>query len=529
MGIITAFVIPFIVIPNYVTLPAVELSTVADQNVAVPLTTEPKSHSILDTIFLIYGIGTLIFFMRFSVQLSSLGHLIFTHKKRNLGQYKIVETTKNIAPFSFFNWIVYNPQQFNEPELEQIIMHEKVHAFQNHSVDILIGQISCIVLWFNPFIWFYNKALKQNLEFIADQTAIQKSQCKKSYQYTLLKTSFPKYQFALSNPFYNSLIKKRIIMLQQSKSKKINQIKYALVIPVLALFLMSFNTKTVYLTSEAPQKPQSSDQKLPETKAVPPLFKKSEETQKISEPKKLQEHVNYVITKNTSDAELDGFVANAKEHGVTLKIKGLQRNNEGEIVAIKIDAKSEDSNANYNYNSDTPIAVIKISFDKNGKGLSIGNAAMKYKVSKLKSTKEGAYTISSSNNDEQKIVIRKVKNNEDEKKAISVVGYNKQKNKNKNKNDNDTEAETILIVEDESPKSIVVRDVDKDDTEKVSVTTASGKEPLFVLDGKVVDNSEIQLLMPEDIEKINVLKGDSAIKKYGKKAEDGVVEITTKK
>ena len=32
----------------------------------------------------------------------------------------------------------------------------------------------------------------------------------------------------------------------------------------------------------------------------------------------------------------------------------------------------------------------------------------------------------------------------------------------------------------------------------------------------------------EKIKSINVLKGESATKKYGKKAKDGVIEITTK-
>ena len=36
-------------------------------------------------------------------------------------------------------------------------------------------------------------------------------------------------------------------------------------------------------------------------------------------------------------------------------------------------------------------------------------------------------------------------------------------------------------------------------------------------------------LNPNEIESINVLKGEAAIKKYGDKGKDGVIEITTKK
>jgi outer membrane receptor for ferrienterochelin and colicin len=36
-------------------------------------------------------------------------------------------------------------------------------------------------------------------------------------------------------------------------------------------------------------------------------------------------------------------------------------------------------------------------------------------------------------------------------------------------------------------------------------------------------------LDPSDFESINVLKGNSAIKKHGEKAKNGVIEIITKK
>ena len=111
--------------------------------------------------------------------------------------------------------------------MEQIIAHEKVHANQYHSIDILLTQLACVVLWFNPFIWLYNKDLKQNLEFSADHDTVNNAVCKKAYQYTLLKTSVPTYQLALSNNFYNSLIKKRIVMLQKSKSAAQAKLSFA--------------------------------------------------------------------------------------------------------------------------------------------------------------------------------------------------------------------------------------------------------------------------------------------------------------
>lgn len=50
---------------------------------------------------------------------------------------------------------------------------------------------------------------------------------------------------------------------------------------------------------------------------------------------------------------------------------------------------------------------------------------------------------------------------------------------------------------------------------------------LIILDGEEVDASEIKGIESK-IESMNVLKGDAAIKKYGDKGENGVVEILTK-
>ncbi len=49
---------------------------------------------------------------------------------------------------------------------------------------------------------------------------------------------------------------------------------------------------------------------------------------------------------------------------------------------------------------------------------------------------------------------------------------------------------------------------------------------LYVLNGKVVNS--LEHLDPKDIEKINVLKNEAAIEKYGEKGKDGVIEVITK-
>ena len=65
--------------------------------------------------------------------------------------------------------------------------------------------------------------------------------------------------------------------------------------------------------------------------------------------------------------------------------------------------------------------------------------------------------------------------------------------------------------------------------EKIKISITDQAQPLFVVDGKVLENATpIKALAQETIASINIIKGDAAIKKYGEKGLNGVVEITTK-
>ncbi len=72
------------------------------------------------------------------------------------------------------------------------------------------------------------------------------------------------------------------------------------------------------------------------------------------------------------------------------------------------------------------------------------------------------------------------------------------------------------------PTVVVVKGNPKDTSIAVK-----GETPLYIVDGKEIEN--INEISPNDIEKIDVLKGASATKLYGKKGAKGVVVITTKK
>ncbi|MFD0991347.1 M56 family metallopeptidase [Mariniflexile jejuense] len=514
-GLITAFLLPYVVIPIYVEATPLNLDNLVF-NTTIPVENIEKPFSILDYLPIIYGIGIGIFFIRFLIQFASLGLVIFKNKGEKVGGYTFIKTSDAISPFSFFNWIVYNPNQFSDTELNQIITHEKVHASQKHSFDILLTHISCILLWFNPFVWFYNKDLKQNLEFIADKVTANKSDCKKSYQYTLLKTSMPSHQMALSNPFYNSLIKKRIVMLHKSKSNKINLIKYALVIPVLGLFLMSFNTETVYVSKNTTQ----------ETLAKKDI-------------------IVVVITKIFSENDFDKLKTKLETEGYTAKFKGIKRNSENEIIAIKIEVTSKTSNANFNLDGDEAISPIKIAIEDGE--ISISNSSSSKEKHVVFITKDGETHTMNNSNSESNVLIFKSGDSDitSEEKIIIKNGDTLHVEKSLNKK------AVILDIDDEGKKVHKVVKIrnnatnnnaswissDKEDEKvvfssktgsKVKIISTDEKAPLIILDGKEIDNDEMNSINPNTIEKVDVLKGENAIRIHGDKGKNGVILITSK-
>ena len=74
---------------------------------------------------------------------------------------------------------------------------------------------------------------------------------------------------------------------------------------------------------------------------------------------------------------------------------------------------------------------------------------------------------------------------------------------------------------------------------RVHFRTSETIEPIVYIDGVRVNGpglhplpesvTGLDDLTPEDIEKIDVLKGPKAVELYGKEGENGVIEVTTKK
>lgn len=195
---------------------------------------QPEPMSVLN-ILLISGmcITTTLLLSKFI----NLFWLMSKNPKRWKGNLVIVSLRNSTKAFSFFHY-VFLGALLNAEEKSTILDHETVHVQHKHSWDLLFFELMKILLWFNPLIYMYQIRIAAQHEFIADAKAVKRHN-RSQYYDNLLAQVFETQQFSFVNPFFKqSLIKKRILMLNRSKSKQISMLKYLLLIPSLFVMLV---------------------------------------------------------------------------------------------------------------------------------------------------------------------------------------------------------------------------------------------------------------------------------------------------
>ena len=339
-GLITSIILPFVFITKIIW---VEPGATPINWSNVPMTNYTQEKTFEDYLPLLtalsYGIGILLLLAKFAFDFYSLNTVLKGKSIQQQADFKFIDTKENVAPFSYFNTIVYNSALYTASELENILEHEKVHSEQNHTVDVLISRFFCVVFWFNPFIWLYKKAILQNLEFIADNEATKKISDKKAYQITLLKITTHENCAAITNHFYQSLIKKRIVMLNKNQSKKRNSWKYALVVPALIAFVLLFQIEVVAQekVKEITTTVKESSDKESQTELDQSTADTIKKTKKIIVHKTKEGNNDEVATiyidgKIATQAEVDAVDADV--------IKTMNVNKDGDKSTIKIITKN---------------------------------------------------------------------------------------------------------------------------------------------------------------------------------------------
>ncbi|MEM9261817.1 MAG: M56 family metallopeptidase, partial [Bacteroidota bacterium] len=97
----------------------------------------------------------------------------------------------------------------NDLDLDVVLAHEKIHAQQLHTVDILLSELFVCVFWFHPVAWWLRTKLRANLEYLVDANVVRRMN-KRTYQLALVRQSQRAYGLALALPFSDPSLKGRI-------------------------------------------------------------------------------------------------------------------------------------------------------------------------------------------------------------------------------------------------------------------------------------------------------------------------------
>jgi beta-lactamase regulating signal transducer with metallopeptidase domain len=174
-----------------------------------------------------------------------------TKEKWNNGQ--IVWNDEYKASFSFFGLIFLNKKYLTAEELDKVLAHEKVHATQYHSADLLLVQLVSALMWFNPFIWALRNAMQLVHEYLADEGVLATGIDKVQYQQSLLDHITESRFLSITSSYKHSLIKKRFLMMSAKKAAPVSKYRILILMPVTALMLLGVACVNGQTVADAPK------------------------------------------------------------------------------------------------------------------------------------------------------------------------------------------------------------------------------------------------------------------------------------
>lgn len=513
MGLVTAIVLPLITFTKTVWVDPepiskyIEVVPLVDDTTIRTVSEAPMDWSLI--LSSTYTIVAILILLKVGIEIASFFNKIVKLNKQKDTNFTLIYTNSTENPFSFFKYIVINPTLFSKEEYEHIVTHERIHVKQFHSIDVLFSKVFCALFWINPIIWLYRKAMLQNLEFIADNYSLEQIESKYEYQKTLLKVVANQQSLSITNPFYQSLIKKRIIMLHTNQSHKKNIWKYATILPVLVGFMLLFQIETIAQVKEG----NMEVSKIEEVIA-------SEGSSSISA----------ILTKNSEDDVLSGLERIFSNNQYKFKISNVRRNKKGEITGIKL---SFDSGKTYNQvlerKSNKPIDNIKIfiNTDKDGNktcGFEEVNNDIAYEESKSADGEEQVYLeIDRNNNNDSKVTEEhwSLDNMKKNGKEVVLIINGKIKDATKKfKFKRSEELGEMIEISSEEFEKKYNQKADKNkyyyEVEIVkklnNTSTLTKPEPTIYLNDKEISKDEMEKINPKSIKSIDIKKEKSNLK-----------------
>ena len=466
----------------------------------------PKGNSIIVTLIIFYVAGAIVTSLFSAISFIRMFMLFSSGKRVKVSrEYTLITHRNSVAPFSWMKYIVISENDYLENGKE-IILHELAHIRKRHSIDLLIAEAVKIVHWFNPASWLLKQQLQSIHEYQADSAVLENGIDSRRYQLLLIKKAVGDRLYSIANSFNHSKLKNRITMITKKKSKRVAAFKALFILPVSFLAVVSFASAKVadslapvseikitdfllndtikqeVIVLELPkatviQETQNTSVNNPNT-SVTLSYRydiekvKSREQNQISHSYKFIIRDTIIVGKGSAKVKKEVFTAKRDTAKVTGKFLILEEGVPNPLVIVN---GKEDSLFLKSYD---PTTIASITVLKDASAASLYGEKAKNGVIII-ALKNGSKTVKDS------IILK-------EHKADSTqVKYREKILKARN----------VLEME---------------------------PHPLYVIDGEISKNTDISSIPPEIIQSMTILKGADAVKKYGEKGKNGVIEIILK-
>ena len=215
----------------------------------------------LNGLYIIYGVVSAVFFVRFLRSLAYLARLSGKYTFTRVEGVRLFQTGEPGTPFSFLNRLFWNKQlPLDTGQGQFIFRHELYHIRQKHTLDLLALESVRCLFWFNPFFHLLVREMKVIHEFLADRYALSGGRGGGSgdqfaYAEWLVWQSvsgmgrteaFPRagLRQRIAHSFFNTHLKRRITMIIRSNQHHPRYIGRVMALPLLFLLFCAFAART---------------------------------------------------------------------------------------------------------------------------------------------------------------------------------------------------------------------------------------------------------------------------------------------
>ena len=175
----------------------------------------------LPIVLIVYLSGIIVLSCREIISFLRLFRMIAVCEKKRINGHIICRIADSVtAPFSWGNYIFLQDTEYDDSTC--IYIHEKAHTDRRHWIDILLADLFCILLWYNPFSWMTRQLMKLNHEFEADEAVISSGIETYDYQRLLVVKAIGNRSIPITNSFAadKRSFRKRILIMSKRRSSK---------------------------------------------------------------------------------------------------------------------------------------------------------------------------------------------------------------------------------------------------------------------------------------------------------------------